>query len=214
MPKFCGQMATMRIFIPLLSILLASAGAAVAQSDDFGSQLSAAAVERTKQRVIYDPAYRRIDYPDGDVPADRGVCSDVVVRSLRTLGFDLQELVHLDMKAAFDAYPNHWGMSRTDTNIDHRRVPNLEAYFSRKGFRQTTGRQPDNFKPGDIVAWNLKGDSGWLPHIGVVTDQIARSGRPMVAHNIGAGPKLEDVLFNWKITGHYRLDPDALSVEN
>lgn len=186
--------------------MMALMDAVHAQDTDFAHRLSTAAIERTNHIVTYDPAYVRLSYPMGDVAPDRGVCADVVVRALRALGVDLQELVHEDMKTAFSAYPNHWGLSRPDPNIDHRRVPNLEIFFLRLGAGQEITNDPSAYEPGDIVAWNLRGDSGgWLPHIGIVTDQITASGRPMIAHNIGAGPKLEDVLFDWEITGHYRL---------
>jgi uncharacterized protein YijF (DUF1287 family) len=172
---------------------------------DFGARLSAAAIERTNHSIRYDSAYVRMSYPMGDVAADRGVCADVVVRSLRAIGVDLQQLVHEDMTASFAAYPRHWGLSRPDTSIDHRRVPNLETFLTRKGARLLTSDAPSAFRAGDIVAWNLRGPDGWLPHIGVVTSRAGLTGRPMVVHNIGAGPKLEDVLFDWPITGHYRL---------
>ncbi len=189
----------------LLGVFLFN-GAAQAQNSNFGARLSEAAIERTQHRVTYDPAYVRLDYPGGDVAADTGVCADVVVRALRVLNIDLQKLVHEDMREAFSAYPNHWGLSRPDTNIDHRRVPNLETFFTRKGASLVVSDAPSVYQPGDIVAWNLRGaDGGWLPHIGIITADIAPSGRPMIVHNIGAGPRLEDVLFNWEITGHYRL---------
>ena len=143
----------------------------------------------------------------GDVAPDRGVCADVVVRALRSLEIDLQALVHEDMKASFSAYPRIWGLSRPDPNIDHRRVPNLETYLKRQGARLAPSNDPSDYLPGDIVAWNLRGGSGWLPHIGIVTDQISSTGKPMVVHNIGAGPKLEDVLFSWQMTGRYRYRP-------
>lgn len=186
-------------------LLVFPAAPASAEPDNFGARLSAAAIERTAHLVVYDSAYARIAYPMGDVAADRGVCADVVVRALRALGVDLQQLVHEDMKAAFSAYPKHWGLLRPDSNIDHRRVPNLETYLTRKGARLAPSSDAADYLPGDIVAWNLRGDAGWLPHIGVVTDRIGPTGRPMVVHNIGAGPKLEDVLFDWPITGRYRL---------
>ncbi len=188
-----------------LVLLVTPGGGAHGQGADFGARLSAAAIERTTHRVTYDAAYMRIAYPGGDVAPDRGVCADVVIRVLRVLDVDLQERVHEDMKSAFSAYPNHWGLSRPDSNIDHRRVPNLETYFTRSGAKVLLSDDPAAYAPGDIVAWNLKGDAGWLPHIGIVTDRIAPSGRPMVVHNIGAGPELEDVLFSWKMTGHYRI---------
>lgn len=195
----------------LCALLLACFATPVAgQQDHFASRLSAAAIERTEHTVVYDPAYVRIAYPMGDVAADRGVCADVVVRALRAVGVDLQQLVHEDMSAAFAAYPKHWGLARPDPNIDHRRVPNLETYLTRIGARLPASADAVDYQPGDIVAWNLRGDDGWLPHIGVVANRIGPSGAPMVVHNIGAGPKLEDVLFDWKITGHYRVNRDLL----
>ncbi|MEX6633014.1 DUF1287 domain-containing protein [Hyphococcus lacteus] len=197
-------MALFRIFVILLILGVSSP---IFAQEPFGERLSAAAIERTAHRIVYDPAYVRLDYPMGDVAPDRGVCADVVVRALRTLNIDLQEDMHVDMRSNFDAYPTHWGLTRPDRNIDHRRVPNLEVYFTRQGARLPKTDDAKNYLPGDIVAWNLRGDRGWLPHIGIVTDKIAQSGRPMIVHNIGAGPKLEDVLFDWPMTGHYRLDP-------
>jgi uncharacterized protein YijF (DUF1287 family) len=178
-----------------LTIAAGAPSAALAEGDTSpAARLSAAALARTEVRVTYDPAYVRLAYPGGDVAPDRGVCADVVIRVFRSaLGVDLQRLVHEDMTAAFAAYPRHWGLSRPDRNIDHRRVPNLETFLKRQG---------------DIVAWNLRGRSGFLPHIGIVTDRIGAAGRPQVVHNIGAGPRLEDVLFAWPITGHYRWLPD------
>lgn len=178
---------------------------AIAQNENFGARLAAAAIERTSHRVVYDGAYQRIPYPMGDVAPDRGVCSDVIVRALRSVGVDLQQLVHEDMRVAFDAYPSLWGLAGPDANIDHRRVPNLEAFFTRIGSVRAPSDNAADYAPGDIVAWNLRGDEGRLPHIGIVTGRVAPSGRPMIVHNIGAGPMLEDVLFDWKITGHYRL---------
>ena len=196
-----------QLSILVLSWVLAAQGAL---AEDFGDRLSAAAIERTEHSVVYDPAYQRLTYPGGDVAPDRGVCADVVIRALRVLGVDLQVLVHEDMKRAFASYPDHWGLNRPDANIDHRRVPNLEKYFTRSGAALVFSNAAADYQPGDIVAWNLRGDQGWLPHIGIVTDRMASSGRPMIVHNIGAGPQLEDVLFNWKITGQYRYRPEAL----
>lgn len=176
-----------------------------AETGDFGGRLSAAAIERTGARVVHDPSYQRIAYPMGDVAADRGVCADEVVRALRALGVDLQVLVHEDMNSAFAAYPQFWGLRAPDPNIDHRRVPNLEIFMTRRGWRLSPSLDPNSYRPGDIVAWNLRGDAGFLPHIGIVTDRVGASGWPMVVHNIGAGPKLEDVLFSWPMTGRYRM---------
>ncbi|MEL7485698.1 MAG: DUF1287 domain-containing protein [Pseudomonadota bacterium] len=170
-----------------------------------GKRLADAAMARTLAEVSYDPSYMVLAYPGGDVPADTGVCSDVVVRALRALDIDLQVLVHEDMRRNFSAYPALWGLSRPDRNIDHRRVPNLETYFTRIGARLPFSRNPGDYQPGDIVAWNLRGDAGALPHIGIVTGEIGVSGWPKVVHNIGAGPELEDVLFAWPLTGRYRV---------
>ncbi len=182
------------------------ASAEESAAPDFGARVSAAAIARTSARVVYDPSYVRLAYPGGDVAPDRGVCADVIIRALRRVGMDLQKLVHEDMAANFSAYPQIWGLSRPDRNIDHRRVPNLETFLTRKGARLGASLQPKDYRPGDIVAWNLRGEAGYLPHIGVVTDRIGDSGWPLVVHNIGAGPQLEDVLFAWPMTGRYRLE--------
>ena len=171
---------------------------------DFLSRLVAAAVERTHHIVRYNPAYVRIPYPGGDVPADTGVCTDEIIRAYRAVGIDLQKEVHEDIVRNFAAYPNksRWLLSHPDPNIDHRRVPNLMVFFSRKGETLPNSARAADYSPGDLVTWDL---GGGIPHIGIVVDQKSRSsGRYMVVHNIGAGPKMEDVLFNWKVTGHYR----------
>ncbi|QPJ63081.1 MAG: DUF1287 domain-containing protein [Candidatus Nitronauta litoralis] len=167
-------------------------------------RLVAAALERTRHTVAYDGRYVSIKYPGGDVPKDIGVCSDVVIRSFRKLGIDLQQKIHEDMVKHFELYPSFWGLKAPDSNIDHRRVPNLRIFFKRHGVELPETRRGGDYKPGDLVTWNLK-KSGHLPHIGIVTDQKSRDGmRPLIVHNIGEGPKLEDVLFDFKITGHYR----------
>lgn len=148
----------------------------------------------------YDPAYRRIAYPGGDVPRETGVCTDVVIRAFRAAGLDLQVEVHKDMKANFSKYPKTWGLRRPDTNIDHRRVPNLATYFRRQGRAVPVTRNPADYRAGDIVTWRL---SSGVPHIGLVSD-TRRAGRPLVIHNIGAGAQHEDVLFAYEVTGHYR----------
>jgi uncharacterized protein len=170
----------------------------------FGLRLSAAAEERATHRVIYDAAYERIAYPNGDVPAARGVCADEIVRAYRLLGIDLQKLVHEDMRRAFHVYPRRWGLKRPDSNIDHRRVPNLATFFARHGTSLTPTLEGDDYKPGDVVAWAL---ADGRPHIGMVTERRSSDGkRPLVMHNIGAGPQIEDMLFGLTITGHYRYD--------
>lgn len=171
---------------------------------EFLKKLVAAAEERTHHTVRYDPAYVRIPYPGGDVPADTGVCTDEVIRAYRAVGVDLQKEVHEDMEKNFSAYPRRWRWltSRPDTNIDHRRVPNLMVFFSRKGEALATTQRPDDYSPGDLVTWDL---GGGVLHIGIVVSEKSPEGsRHFVVHNIGQGPKREDVLFQWKITGHYR----------
>ena len=177
-----------------------------AQDVPFATQLATAALERTQHRVVYDGSYRRIGYPNGDVPDSIGVCTDVVIRSYRALDIDLQRLVHEDMRANFDAYPKHWGLSRPDSNIDHRRVPNLQTFFTRHGVVLAESSNPEDYVPGDLVTWMLPGN---LPHLGIVVDRKSNDGTPLIVHNIGAGPKLEDILFRFPITGHYRFAPEA-----
>lgn len=164
-----------------------------------------AAKERTKSFVVYNGAYRKIKYPMGDVPKNIGVCTDVLIRSYRKLGIDLQELVHKDMKANFSKYPKIWGLKRTDTNIDHRRVPNLETFFKRSGAELPISSLAKDYKPGDIVSWRLDNN---LPHIGIVSDiKSEKTGNYKIVHNIGLGPKLDDMLFDYKIVGHFRYLP-------
>jgi uncharacterized protein len=164
--------------------------------------LVSAAREQTKSPVVYDGSYTRIDYPMGDVPINRGVCTDVVIRAYRVLGIDLQVLVHEDMRANFSLYPNIWGLSRPDRNIDHRRVPNLQRFLERSGAKINDITSVTGFLPGDLVTWMLPGN---LPHIGVVSDRrLAGSERPLIIHNIGAGPVEDDILFSYPITAHYR----------
>ena len=174
-----------------------AASAAVAGPED----LARAAKLQVGVTRIYDGSYRRISYPGGDVPMERGVCTDVIVRAYRGIGVDLQALVHEDMKRAWQAYPKLWGLSAPDANIDHRRVPNLATFFRRHGEVVRGARNAENFRAGDIVTWKLP--SG-VPHIGIVSTERSRSGTLLVVHNIGAGVVLEDMLFQYEITGHYR----------
>jgi uncharacterized protein YijF (DUF1287 family) len=172
------------------------------QSRDVTRVVIDAAMEQTRHAVSYDPSYTRIPYPGGDVPESRGVCTDVVIRAYRKAGIDLQKEVHEDMLRAFSAYPKIWGLSRPDSNIDHRRVPNLMTWLARKGASLPATRDPAAYRPGDLVTWDL---TSGVPHIGIVVDATTRDGaRHLVVHNIGAGPQLEDVLFAWRVTGHYR----------
>ncbi len=170
--------------------------------DDFFTTLSEAAIELTTHRVVYTPAYMAIAYPNGDVPANTGVCTDVIIRAYRKLGIDLQKEVHEDMRNYFDAYPKIWGLKKPDTNIDHRRVPNLRTFFGRHGTPLNVSGNPSDYKPGDIVTWNLPGN---LPHIGIVVNKKTDDGnRHLIVHNIGNGQELSDCLFTYAITGHYR----------
>ncbi len=181
--------------------------AANVDETEFEQSLVSAAIERTRHQITYDGTYRSIAYPGGDVPKNIGVCSDVVIRSYRTLGVDLQQQVHEDMELDFDAYPSKrmWGLNQPDSNIDHRRVPNLQAFFSRHGEVLSVSDEYKDYRPGDIVTWMLPGN---LPHIGIVTDQtLPNTGEPLIVHNIGKGPQLEDMLFDYEITGHYRYNP-------
>ena len=191
----------MRIFLGLIFSILAT-------SPVFADQaLVEAAQDRLKQRITYNGAYMKLDYPGGDVPANIGVCTDVLIRSYRAAyGFDFQKAVHEDMKANFSTYPKNWGLKRTDRNIDHRRVPNLETYLIRQGASLGINREPSDFQPGDIVSWRL---AGGLPHIGIVSDRKAADGTPLIIHNVGAGPQEEDVLFLYKINGHFRFIPEG-----
>ncbi len=198
----------MRYWLPLLVLLAAASVARADPVPDFASHLEAAALERTQHFVIYDGSYVAIAYPMGDVAPNRGVCTDVVVRAYRALDIDLQRLVHEDMSADFDAYPAFWGLERPDRNIDHRRVPNLATFFTRHGRRLPVSRDPESYLPGDLVTWTVGGNR---PHIGIVTSRRSLfGGRPLIVHNIGWGPVLEDMLFDYPITGHYRYQPDAV----
>jgi len=190
------------ILLCLMATLVAPLG--LTQSD-FQQRLAAAAYElTTEQRVIYDPSYYSMTYPGGDVPADRGVCTDVVIRAYRKMGIDLQKEVHEDMRSHFSLYPNNWGLKTTDRNIDHRRVPNLRVFFSRHGTTLPLSNNANDYLPGDIVTWNL---GGGITHIGIVASQkTPDNSRPMIVHNIGAGQVVEDVLFAFEITGHYRYE--------
>jgi uncharacterized protein len=196
----------------ICAFLLMAAAASSAQVNsgetaarqEFLKKLAAAAVERSHHTVRYDAAYVRIPYPGGDVPADTGVCTDEIIRAYRAVGIDLQKELHLDMGQNFSAYPRKWRWlsGHTDTNIDHRRVPNLMVFFSRKGEALAMTERAEGYSPGEMVTWDLGGN---VPHIGIVVDQRSPAGgRYMILHNIGRGPRIEDVLFNWKITGHFR----------
>lgn len=188
----------MRVIWGLLISLLLACEARALQSE----ALVTAARSQVGVTLGYDPTYRRLSYPNGDVPLASGVCTDVLIRALRQQGLDLQQAVHQDMRAHFQLYPQHWGLTRPDSNIDHRRVPNLMTWFKRQGWALPPSREAARYRAGDIVTWDL-GDG--LSHIGIISDRRAASGAPLVLHNIGRGTQEEDILLRFSITGHYRI---------
>lgn len=194
-------------FITALMLLSVSA---VAQNHapTLSSLLVSAAIERTTHTVTYDGSYRRLDYPGGDVPDHIGVCTDVVIRAYRAISVDLQRLVHEDMTAHFEEYPQFWGLDRPDPNIDHRRVPNLQTFLRKQGAKLPKSDVAADYNQGDLVTWVLPGN---LPHIGIVVNRRSEDGcRPLIVHNIGSGPEIEDILFLYPITGHYRYTGSSL----
>lgn len=195
--KFLYQNFSLTFLLLFLFISCIGNSQSVSKND-----LVKAAVELTNQEVVYDPSYFSIPYPNGDIPSGKGVCTDVVIRAFRGIGIDLQQEVHKDMKSNFDLYPKIWGLTSTDPNIDHRRVPNLMTYFERFGESIEPSNNPNNYHAGDIVCWNL---GGAITHIGIVIDQKSADGkRNLIVHNIGSGQVIEDVLFEYTIIGHYR----------
>lgn len=188
---------------PFFIVFLLTVSHSFSQATTKTITLSDAALSLTEQQVTYDPSYFSIKYPNGDVPSDKGVCTDVIIRAYRKLDIDLQKEVHVDMKTNFSKYPKIWGLKTTDKNIDHRRVPNLMTYFKRKDASKAITKNANDYKPGDIVAWNL---GGAITHIGIVVNKKSSDGlRHLIVHNIGAGQVLEDCLFKFKIIGHYRF---------
>ncbi|MBA3898875.1 MAG: DUF1287 domain-containing protein [Bacteroidetes bacterium] len=170
--------------------------------ESFFEKLADSTLVLTKQNVQYDASYFSIGYPNGDVPAGKGVCTDVIIRAYRKLNIDLQKEVHEDMKTNFELYPKNWGLKRPDKNIDHRRVPNLMVYFARHGTVKKISSEPKDYQPGSIVCWSL---GGGLTHIGIVSNKKSADGqRYLIVHNIGGGQVLEDCLFSYKIIGHYQ----------
>jgi uncharacterized protein YijF (DUF1287 family) len=191
----------MKTILLNLLLLVGTFNLATGQTN-FYDKLSDAALGLTKQKVVYDPAYFTISYPNGDVPADKGVCTDVVIRAYRKVGIDLQKEVHEDMTANFNKYPKKWGLKYSNTSIDHRRVPNLMVFFARHGKIEPITDKSDDYLPGDIVCWNL---GGAITHIGLVVNKKSTdSKRNLIVHNIGGGQVLADCLFEFKIIGHYR----------
>lgn len=170
--------------------------------DTFYKQLVDSTIVLTHDKVSYDPSYFSIGYPNGDVPKDKGVCTDVIIRAYRKLGIDLQKEVHEDMKANFEQYPKNWGLKTTDKNIDHRRVPNLMKFFERHGDVRPISNNPLDYFPGDIICWNL---GGGITHIGIVMDKKSNDNkRYLIVHNIGGGQVMQDFLFDYERIGHYR----------
>ncbi len=201
------MMTECRWLVAVVGILLCACVGADQEPeiDEFSTALSEAAIQRTSHQIRYDGSYRQIDYPGGDVPSTVGVCTDVVIRAYRALDIDLQQRVHEDMLSHFGEYPQIWDLRGPDSNIDHRRVPNLQAFFSRHGTELPISADPAIYRTGDLVTWTVGGN---LPHIGIVVDRRSPGDqRPMIVHNIGAGPKLEDILFAYPITGHFRFRP-------
>ena len=202
--EICARPARAFGLAILLTAILAAVAFAQAPPDPvLAHKLVNAAMERITHQVRYDSKYVRIAYPGGDVPADTGVCTDEIIRIYRAVGIDLQQQVHEDVMANPRLYPRigNWPRHKPDSNIDHRRVPNLMVFFSRKAQVLTNSSNPDDYVPGDLVTWDL---GGGLGHIGMVVDHRGPSGRFMVVHNIGQGPRMEDALFDWRVTGHYR----------
>ena len=174
----------------------------IVKPNSFAEKLSNAAISIIDDEIIYTPSYVSIKYPNGDVPAKTGVCTDVIIRAYRKLGIDLQKEVHEDMKVNFSKYPKTWGLIKTDTNIDHRRVPNLELFFESKGEKLNASQNASDYKTGDLVTWMINGK---LPHIGIVTHLKSDDGkRNLIVHNVGGGQVLQDCLITWVIVGHYR----------
>lgn len=211
---------TIRLLLVFITLLISTTSFAKIQKHDlkaaqdinlqrflFSENLVNAALERLNHKVTYDGSYRKIAFPGGDVPNHIGVCTDVVIRAYRKLGIDLQEKVHQDMANNFTQYPNlsKWDLIRPDTNIDHRRVLNLRVFFQRNGAALPISSNSNDYLPGDIVTWDIMAG---MPHIGIVTHKVSKDKtRPLIVHNIGKGPKLNDILFTMKITGHYRYQP-------
>lgn len=189
-------------YLTTLYLLLIAEVTFSQQGEQFAEQLSNAAIELTKVNVSYDATYRTISYPNGDVPPDKGVCTDLVIRAYRKLGIDLQKEVHEDMQKNFNLYPKIWGLTKPDKNIDHRRVPNLMVFFERFGEKLSITSNPTDYKPGEIVTWDL---GGGVPHIGIVINKKSSDGlRYLIVHNIGNGQEISDCLFTYKVTGHYQ----------
>ena len=213
----------LRIYTPLLILIVflsckksetplviknSSDVTAIENPTTFEEKLSNAALSIIDASIAYTPDYISIKYPNGDVPANTGVCTDLVIRAYRGVGTDLQKEVHEDMVKHFKDYPKLWKLKAPDTNIDHRRVPNLMTYFKNKKADLLVTDKAEDYKPGDLVTWNLQNKKvvSGITHIGIVTDQRSPDGkRYLIAHNIGGGNTIEDMLFSYTIIGHYRF---------
>lgn len=173
-----------------------------AQIPDSVTRILENCVYQTGKTKYYDPQYQALRYPMGDVDISRGVCTDVLVRAFRAAGVDFQRLIHEDMKDHFSEYPQKWGLKKPDRNIDHRRVPNIVTYLKRTGRELAISDQAQDYQPGDLVTWKIPGN---LDHIGIVSNVLVEgTNRYGIFHNIGNGAVLEDVLFEYTITGHFR----------
>ena len=195
----------MRLIIIFIAVFFVSFN--FKQDQDFFKKLVVQAIEQTKHQVKYVPDYVQIKYPNGDVPSNTGVCTDLVIRAYRGVNIDLQKQVHEDMVKDFSKYPKLWKLKKPDSNIDHRRVPNLMTYFTNKGAKLKISDISEDYKPGDIVTWNLQNNNSMsgITHIGIVIDQKSSDGkRNLIAHNIGGGNEIEDMLFSYTIIGHFR----------
>lgn len=173
----------------------------IENTKSFEYKLSEAAISIIDPSIAYDPTYYKLTYPNGDIPSNKGVCTDVIIRSYRKLGIDLQKKVHEDMVKNFSIYPKKWGLKKPDTNIDHRRVPNLEVFFTRSGKKLKISQNKNDYKTGEIITWMINGK---LPHIGIITHKKSSNGNPLIVHNVGGGQVLEDCLFNYAIVGHFK----------
>lgn len=202
-PASCQTVQRAKNLIPSLLPADTATETTLPDTPEAVKKMLASALEQTKLTTIYDPAYVVLDYPNGDIPVERGVCTDVVIRAMRSAGVDLQKAVHEDMAVNFSLYPAKWGLAGPDTNIDHRRVPNLQTFFTRKGKSVPVTAKADDYKPGDFVTYDLDGKG--MTHIGIVSNLWSKNNkRYLIIHNIGDGARAEDRLFDWKVTGHYR----------
>lgn len=173
----------------------------IENTKSFEYKLSEAAISIIDPSIAYDPTYYKLTYPNGDIPSNKGVCTDVIIRSYRKLGIDLQKKVHEDMVKNFSIYPKKWGLKKPDTNIDHRRVPNLEVFFTRSGKKLKISQNKNDYKTGEIITWMINNK---LPHIGIITHKKSSNGNPLIVQNVGGGQVLEDCLFNYAIVGHFK----------